>query len=175
MMTDLLKTERLRLRALCPSDAPRLQELCGNLKVARMLASIPHPYPDGLAEEWIAGRPAARESGSDYSFAIEYKADLIGVIGVERRASGNHVLGFWLGEPWWGQGLGSEAAMRIVRFAIEDLKLDELVAGHFIDNPASGRILEKCGFRETRRGPIKSLARDCESDAVFVALKPETS
>jgi len=56
-MDQILTTPRLRLRPLRPADAPRVQALCGNWNVARMLARVPHPYPDGLAEAWIAARP----------------------------------------------------------------------------------------------------------------------
>ena len=165
-----LTTCRLRLRSLCPADAPRVRDLSGNLRVARNLERVPHPYPEGLAETWIEAQSAARARGEAYVFAIELAGDLIGVIGIERRGEGDYALGYWLGEPWWGQGLMSEAAARAVRFAFEDLNLPRLVSRYFVDNPASGRILEKCGFQTVGRRPVTSRARSGEIDAVDVAL-----
>lgn len=175
-MTHTLTTPRLKLRHLRPADAPRVRALCGNLNVARMLEIVPHPYPDGLAEDWIASRQAAWRDGTAYTFAIEFEGALVGVIGIERRDSGDPVLGYWvlgywLGEPWWGQGLMSEAVAGAIGFARDKLGLKKLVSAYFTDNPASGRILEKCGFRVDRHGPLPSLARGGDADGVYVVLQ----
>ena len=153
-MDLLLSTERLLLRPLDPRDAPALQRHCGNWKVARMLARVPHPYPDGLAERWIGEQPRLRAEGLAHCFAVEQDGALIGTVGLERREAPHFELGYWLGEPWWGRGLATEAAGRAVAFAFETLAAERLASGHFVDNPASGRVLEKCGFAElgtTRR------------------------
>ena len=167
---DDLTTRRLRLRPLRPADASRLRDLCGNRRVAENLERVPHPYPEELAETWIAAQPAARARCEAYVFAIELAGDLIGVVGIERRAEGDYALGYWLGEPWWGQGLMSEAAARAVRFAFEDLNLPTLVSRYFVDNPASGRILEKCGFRVVGHRRVASMARGGEVDSVDLVL-----
>ena len=150
-MTATLTTERLVLRPLTQEDAPVVRSLCGNWAVARMLARVPHPYPEGLAEEWIAGHEADRATGTAFRFALQFESALVGVIGLEKKESGDFELGYWLGEPWWGRGLMSEAARRVVAFAFEELGAPGLGASHFLDNPASGRILESCGFRQTDR------------------------
>ena len=165
-----LTTRRLRLRPLRLADAPRVRALSGNLRVARNLERVPHPYPEGLAETWIAAQPAARARGEAYVFAMELAGDLIGVIGIERRAEGDYALGYWLGEPWWDQGLMSEAARRAVRFAFEDLNLPRLVSRYFVDNPASGRILEKCGFEIVGRRRVTSMTRGGQVDSIDLAL-----
>ncbi len=169
-MTHDLTTPRLKLRQLRPTDAPHVQALCGNLNVARMLGRVSHPYPDGRAEAWIAKQSAAWHSGTAYRFAIEFEGALAGVISIEQRDGDDHMLGYWLGEPYWGQGLMSEAARRIIRFAREDLGLKKLVADYFTDNPASGRILDRCGFRVNGHGPLPSLARGGDADGVYVVL-----
>lgn len=171
-MTQDLTTSRLLLRPPRASDAARVRALCGNWNVARMLARVPYPYPAGLAESWIAQQAVERQDGTAYVYAILPGDELFGVIGLERGKNGAHELGYWLGEPWWGQGYMSEAAARLVRFAFDDLRLDRLVSSHFTDNPASGRIQEKCGFRVTGRGRVASLSRGAEVDAVFAELSP---
>lgn len=163
LMNSTLTTDRLTLSPLDPDDAATVQRLCGNLAVARMLAAVPHPYPDGLAETWIDGHAAQRAKGTDYIFGIRLGGDLIGVIAIEQRATlDGFELGYWLGEPWWGQGLATEAVQRVVAFARDDLALERLISGCFEDNPASGRVLEKCGFRYDGDVTMWSEARGCE-------------
>lgn len=123
--------------------------LAGNWNVARMLARVPHPYTRDQAEAWIALREADWRSGGEITFCIELNGDAVGSIGLQRNASGLYELGYWLGEPWWGQEIMTEAAREVVRFALNELGAERLISGHFLDNAASGRVLEKCGFRYT--------------------------
>ncbi len=174
-MKQELTTTRLRLRPIRRNDALRVQALCNNWDVARMLSLVPYPNPVELVETWTGAQAAAWKSGSAYNFAIEYRAiehreSLIGVIGVARRDDGSYEIGYWLGEPWWGQGLMTEAVGRIVDFARAELGLDRLRSDYFADNPASGRIQEKCGFRVTGRGRLNSLSRGGKVEAVFTEL-----
>jgi RimJ/RimL family protein N-acetyltransferase len=169
-MSQALTTPRLLLRPPRPADAPRVQALCGNWNVARMLGRVPFPYPDGLAESWIAEQGPARQTGSAYNFAIELAGEMIGVVGIERRNTGDNVLGYWLGEEWWGQGLMGEAVARILRFAREDVGLTKVVATYLADNPASGRVLAKCGFLVQGQGPLPCLARGGDVDGVTTML-----
>ena len=148
-MTPTLKTERLLLRPYRPEDAGTVAEHAGNWEVAKMLARVPHPYTRDMAVTWISSHEELARSGKGYAFCIEHDGDAVGSIGLQRSSDGVYELGYWLGEPWWGDGLVSEAALRIVRWAFEDLGADRLVSGHLADNPASGRVLEKCGFRYT--------------------------
>ena len=154
-----LKTDRLTLRPFRPGDAPAVQSLLGNWKVARMTARIPHPYPDGAADAWIAGHAAERADGTAFAFAIDLTDRLVGAIGVMRVAQTDFELGYWIGEPWWGQGVATEAARRLTRFAFEDLGADRLLARHHTDNTASGRVLRNCGFQHVNDGYSWSAAQ----------------
>ena len=170
-----LTTARLRLRPIRRGDAPRVQALCNNWNVARMLSRVPYPNPFEVVEAWTGAQAAARKSGLAYNFAIEHRDGehrdgLIGVVGVARRDDGGYEIGYWLGEPWWGRGLMTEAVRRIVDFTRSELGLDRLRSDYFTDNPASGRIQEKCGFRITGRGRLNSQSRGGEVDAVFTEL-----
>ncbi len=170
-MIQKLTTARLRLRPIRRNDAPRVQALCNNWNVVRMLSRVPYPNPVELVETWTRAQAAAWDSGLAYNFVIEHKDGVIGVIGVSRHDDGGHEIGYWLGEPWWGQGLMTEAVGRVVDFARGELGLDRLRSDYFADNPASGRIQEKCGFRITGRGRLNSQSRGCEVDAVFTELE----
>jgi RimJ/RimL family protein N-acetyltransferase len=74
---------------------------------------------------------------------------LVGTAGLGRRPDGAVELGYWIARPYWGLGYATEAARAVLDIARDSLRLNTLVAGHFLDNPASGRVLEKVGFRPT--------------------------
>ncbi len=160
-MDLFLETERLRLRPFVMADAPALQAGCGNWNVARTTGRIPHPYPDGLAETWIASHGRLGESGEEHPFCVTLDGGLIGTSGLHRNGSGSHELGYWIGEPWWGQGFASEAARRLIAFAFAELGAARLTSCHFRENSASGRVLEKCGFRYTGEDSQWCEARGC--------------
>ncbi len=177
-MTFSMTTARLRLRPIRRSDAGSVQALCNNWNVARMLSRVPYPNSVEVAEGWTGAQAEARESGLAYNFAILHRDRLIGVVGVSRCDDGDpgdapggaYEIGYWLGEPWWGQGLMTEAVGRAVDFARAALGLDRLHSDYFADNPASGRVQEKCGFRITGRGHRNSLSRGCQVETVFTEL-----
>ncbi len=175
-MTFNITTARLRLRPVRRGDARPLQALCNNWNVARMLSRVPYPSPVEAVEAWTGAQAAAWASGLAYNFAIEHqdgehRNELIGVVGVSRCDDGGYEIGYWLGEPWWGQGLMTEAVGRILDFARASLGLDRLRSDYFVDNPASGRVQEKCGFRITGRGRLNSQSRGCKVEAVFTELE----
>ena len=78
-----LKTTRLSLRPFRREDGPRVRELAGVWSVAGMVGSIPHPYPEGLAESWIGLHDELRRSGRGYPFAATLNGELIGSFGIE--------------------------------------------------------------------------------------------
>ncbi len=151
-----LKTQRLTLRGFTLKDAPDVKRLAGEWEVARTLLSVPHPYEDGIAEEWISGHCSAFERGEGVNFAIDLREreELCGSIGlIINSHDANAELGYWIGVPYWGQGYATEAAREVVRYGFEQLWLHRIYAAHFGNNPASGRVLRKIGmtYEGTRR------------------------
>lgn len=148
MSLPTLRTDRLVLRPFAPADAPRIQTLAGDREVASSTLTIPHPYPDGVAEAWIAGHVAAWEARERLTLAITTATDgLIGGISLhltytDRRAE----LGYWIGRPCWNRGYATEAAAAMVGFGFDALGLHRIIARHFPRNPASGRVLTKIGM-----------------------------
>ncbi|NIP14843.1 MAG: GNAT family N-acetyltransferase [Pseudomonadales bacterium] len=160
MPAPKLTTDRLHLRAFVSEDAGSVRTLAGNLEVADTTLRIPHPYPDGAAEAWIAGLKAPSAGGTGATFAITLKAngELVGTISLMSIEAGHQAeLGYWIGVPYWGQGFCTEAGQAVVDYAFTELGLVRLHASHFSRNPASGRVLEKLGFRHegTRRGHVR--------------------
>ncbi|HWA62096.1 MAG TPA: GNAT family N-acetyltransferase [Caulobacteraceae bacterium] len=151
MAREPLKTARLTLRAPRADDAQRLAWLASDFDVARMTTGIPHPFGLADAEAFLA-KVAASDPERDAVFAVEVEGEegLCGMLGFHHRDERPAPeIGYWLGRPWWGRGLMTEAAAAAVAWADEDWGKTWLVSGHFADNPASGQVLVKAGFLYT--------------------------
>jgi RimJ/RimL family protein N-acetyltransferase len=90
------------------------------------------------AREWLAGEA--------YRFAVDLEGRMIGMADIDGITEREGTLGYWLDRAAWGRGYAFEAAHAVARFALEDVGLTRLKAGHADDNPASARILTKLGF-----------------------------
>jgi diaminopimelate epimerase len=147
-----LRTDRLTLRAIDRSDAPAIRAMMSVREVAVGVASAPHPYPPGEEHRTLDRLLRAREERRGVVFAITTTAspELIGSIGLRFDSPTTAEIGYMLARPHWNRGYATEALVAILNYAFDDLALDVVFAGHFERNPASGRVLEKCGF--TRAG-----------------------
>jgi RimJ/RimL family protein N-acetyltransferase len=141
----VLKTDRLVLRALCQRDVPVIVQLAGDRRVAENTARIPHPYTAADAEGLLA---SINQKGSETVFALELDGALIGMSGLDPRTDGAE-LGYWLGVPFWGCGYATEAVRAVIDYAFSELGHELLQSGARVSNPASRRVLEKCGFQWT--------------------------
>jgi RimJ/RimL family protein N-acetyltransferase len=150
-----LRTDRLVLRPFLLSDAATVQRLAGDRAVADTTLSIPHPYADGMAEQWIATHEGAWTRHEMATLAItEAEAGLVGAISLRIELSHRRAeLGYWIGAPYWGRGYATEAARAMVAFGFEKLSLQRIYAHHFTRNPASGRVMAKVGMR--REGTLR--------------------
>ncbi len=169
-MRAQMKTARLLLRWLEREDAIPVQAGCNNWNVARMLAVVPYPYPDGHAQEWIAGHADQRASGQGSPYAITLEGELIGVVGIDNQKSGDFELGYWIGEPYWGKGFATEAAQAAVTIGFADLGADRLTSGHYEENPASGNVLKKCGFEYSGKSKRPCLARGEDMPSIDLTM-----
>lgn len=170
-----LTTRSLILRPFRSADAPSVRALAGQWEVARMTDIIPHPYPEGVAEQWIATHDHKHAQGADHIFAITRDDQCIGSIALESdikkgATGGTAVLGYWLGLPYWGQGFASEAVGAVIALAFGKLDKPCLISDCFADNLASRRVLAKMGFIEGGHGTMQSVARGCEVPSVSLAL-----
>ncbi len=147
----VLQTNCLLLRAFFLADAAEVQRLAGDFAVADTTANIPHPYPDGGAEEWISSQQGHYEKGEQIVFAMELRAtgQLVGAIALHKLGSMDEhgELGYWVGVPYWGQGYCSEAVAALLAYGFTTLKLNRIYAYHLKRNPASGRVMEKNGMQ----------------------------
>jgi RimJ/RimL family protein N-acetyltransferase len=142
-ITFAIKTARLLLRPPAPEDAARINLLAGDYNVASMTGTIPHPYSERQAAEWIASVHAGEEG---IVFAILRDDQLVGCTGYRAFGDDHAELGYWIGKPYWGMGYATEAVEALIVYAFDTDRFDYLLAGHFIDNPASERVIRKLGF-----------------------------
>ncbi len=164
-MKETIETERLLLRPLEGQDAGRLAYLLGEYDVAKMTATVPHPYLPISAEGWLMIQSGPRKRGERYNFAVTTKRDgLIVSSGITLRsdvgAENVWEIGYWIGKPYWGEGYASEAGEALMEWARRETGAEAFTAGHFHDNPASGRILAKLGFEHTGTQEAYGLARN---------------
>lgn len=143
------RTERLLLRPGWREDAPALCRAVADEGIVRNLAKAPWPYGLADAEAFLAREPKAHEASSLIFLRGEGAPELVGSIGFGRTPDDELELGYWIARPHWGRGIATEAGRAVLAYARESLRLPRLVAGHFLDNPASGRVLEKLGFAAT--------------------------
>jgi RimJ/RimL family protein N-acetyltransferase len=154
-----IRTERLFLRPAFPEDWREIHRGLSDSCVARMLASAPLPYTEENAREFCAGQAARGPLSFVVTLPGQPGAPVIGTLGIGPRGDEPHELGYWFARDHWGQGYATEAARGALRTA-RALGVESVAAGHFLENPASGRVLRKCGFAETGEiRPVRSAAR----------------
>ena len=103
----------------------QIERLAGDWEIARFTANIPHPYPPGSAAPWIEETWAEARAGKKIVAAIERRADgaLVGCVELDlTQGPGLGVLGFWVGRPYWGAGIASEAASAVIALGFDALR-----------------------------------------------------
>jgi ribosomal-protein-alanine N-acetyltransferase len=146
-----LETARLLLRQFALSDAADVQRLAGDRAIADTTLMIPHPYEDGMAEQWIGTHAPKFDSGEQMTLAIILgeSGHLVGAVSLSIDARFDRAeLGYWVGKPYWGRGYCTEASRAVVDWGFRELRLNRVFATHFKRNPASGRVMQKLGMTE---------------------------
>jgi RimJ/RimL family protein N-acetyltransferase len=167
MSLPILETPRLILRPLRRGDEPDFLALAGDWEVARMTSDIPHPLLPMHARAWL------KPNANDVRYAIDMHGRMIGSTGYFRRRSGAAELGFWIGRHHWGMGIATEAAAAVVRRGFSVDGHTAFSSAHFVDNPASARVLEKLGFEAIGHSRMWCSARGMEVEAVGLWLTRE--
>ena len=146
-MTPVLHTARLLLRPLRPADAAAVAALVNDWDVVRMTGSLPFPYRIGDAHRFI--ERAGKRGPLEFAVCTDR---LIGCVGA------GHGLAYVLGRAHWGRGYATEAAVAALDAYFAEPTNRSLYASAFLDNPASGRVLDKLGFV-----PIRQTFKPCKA------------
>lgn len=145
----VLETERLILRAPRLGDAKVVAALANDKRIAENTRRMPHPYSRADADDFISG---VNTPGGETAFLITTRAGVVlGACGIAGQDDAPEI-GYWLGVKYWSKGYATEAVRALVDFAFTELDHETLNAGARVTNPASRRILEKCGFQWTGVG-----------------------
>lgn len=142
-----LELERSTLRSWREEDVETLAKYANNRKIWRNLRdSFPFPYTLETAEDWVA---IASSQEPETNFAIVVDGQAVGGIGLELQEDvfrKSAEMGYWLGEPFWGRGIVSEAVVALTSWGFENIYLERIFAGVFSWNPGSVKVLEKAGY-----------------------------
>ena len=164
------RTQRLLLRPGWAEDAPALAAAISDERIVRNLATAPWPYGLRDAEAFLA---SPRDPVLPSMLVFERTGGaprLVGSCGLGRRPSGAVELGYWIARAHWGRGFATEAGGALIDIA-RTLGLTQLEGSHFVDNPASARVLEKLGFKPIGiTAPRMSCARGVEADSRLLRL-----
>ena len=139
----------VRLRTLQEEDIEPMARLANNRKIWKNLRDVfPYPYTKGSAERFVRIK---QQEQLPFTFAITDHGAFAGVIGLEPKTDiyrKGAEIGYWVGEPFWGRGIATQAVQHLTEYALKELCLIRLEAGVFSHNVASRKVLEKCGFQQ---------------------------
>ncbi len=144
-----LHTPRLHLRKMQVEDVPALVKYADNKNISDYILNMPYPYREPDAVLRIRSVLEGFKNKTRYVFAVisKERAEMIGEVSLHLDRDASAQLGYWIGEPFWGQGLATEAAGAVVRFGLETLGLERIFATFDAENGASERVLVKCGLK----------------------------
>nr|WP_320160292.1 GNAT family protein [uncultured Methanoregula sp.] len=141
-----LETSKAILRSWSPSDAESVARHANNPRIAAgMRDAFPHPYTLEDAHRFIEMARGSR----NLFLSIETGGEAVGGIGIHYLDDVYHrtgEIGYWLSESFWSRGIVTEAVQSLVPTVFRQTDLVRIQAGIFANNPASARVLEKCGF-----------------------------
>jgi ribosomal-protein-alanine N-acetyltransferase len=149
----LVVNDQIHLSELQASDKPALLQHLTDRDIYDRTLRIPFPYTDAAADEWFALVAGVTErQGRPVHWAIRTADDALiggcGFDGFQVGKSHRGEVGYWLAKTYWGRGIMTAVVQRVCRLAFEEFGLAKITAHVFMSNPASARVLEKCGFRE---------------------------
>lgn len=168
-MNVTLQTQRLLLRPAQVGDAEPIARYLNDFDVAGNLARVPFPYHLGDARAWLRTRRPDLPI-EDTNFSIELPGHgLVGHVGFHLGGQGP-IIGYWLGKPFWGQGIMTEAVVACLGWFFDASPAPVIYSGVFHFNAASLAIQTKLGFTEIGRSTLLCLARGAEVEHIDTQL-----
>jgi len=150
---NIVVNDQVHLSEFRSSDKPALVQHLNDRDIYDRTLRIPFPYTDATADEWLAlVAKITEQQGRPVQFAIRSADDALiggcGFDGFQVGKSHRAEVGYWLAKPYWGQGIMTAVVQRVCMHGIDEFGLVKITAHVFSHNPASARVLEKCGFQE---------------------------
>ena len=152
-----MENDRILLRPWLESDAPALFKYASDPEVGPRAGWPPHKsVEESLEESLEIIRTVFRDATCSWAIVLKETGEAIGAMGYGPSCQcnlpareGEPLIGYWVGRPYWNRGICSEALRLMIDHIRQTTEIKSLISGHFIDNPASGRVMEKCGFVPT--------------------------
>ncbi|PIQ14876.1 MAG: GNAT family N-acetyltransferase [Flavobacteriales bacterium CG18_big_fil_WC_8_21_14_2_50_32_9] len=147
----IITTKKLILRKIEENDIPTILELMKEKAISEVTLNIPFPYSENDARFWINMARKGFENKNQYIFGIEDTATNNFIGGIDLAIEPNFdraEVGYWLGKPYWNKGYCSDALATIINFGFEQLNLNKIFGVHIFENPASGKVMQKCGMQK---------------------------
>lgn len=149
----IVVNDQVHLSEFRSSDKDALIEHLNDRDIYERTLRIPFPYTDASADEWLAlVAKVTKQQSRPVHFAIRTADDALiggcGFDGFQVGKSHRAEVGYWLAKPFWGRGIMTAVVQRVCQHAFEEFGLVKITAHVFTYNPASARVLEKCGFQE---------------------------
>jgi RimJ/RimL family protein N-acetyltransferase len=169
----ILTTVGLLIREFLLDDWPAMQRIGGHPSVAPTLATVTSPWVDVEVKTWsvrslFRGRPGFRAA------IVLSGVGVIGSLGLDKTPGPeNQSCAYFIDPAYWGQGYATEALWCFLKTFGPRFDLSEIGANHFEDNPASGAVLRKLGFKKSGSGMAKSQARLEPAPVTLYRLKLE--
>ena len=155
------KTPNLSLSPFGPQHLDFVQKTASQWSVAQWLSRVPHPYPEDGAQTFLklAGESFAAGQGVRWVVSDRHSGEMLGFVGLDAKSQDHEPwhIGYWFAPEAWGRGVATEAAFHVLTFAFWYMELPEIWSGFHVENHASKRVLEKCGFDGWTEGTIETL------------------
>ena len=173
MLSLDISTPRLVLRPVSTTDAHAITVHVADPRIHRNVGRIPPGQTQDQTLAFLKTVQDGHAAGTDHVCAIERKGELVGCVGAHRASRRDlYELGYWIAPTAWGEGYATEAAHALMDRLQARAGMRAMTAGHFVDNPVSGRVLRKLGFLPCGRRPFHSLGRGADverRDMIWVA------
>jgi RimJ/RimL family protein N-acetyltransferase len=150
LFSTAFETERLVARAPVENDIPAIVNHLSNPAISLTTLTIPYPYSESAARQWIDKAVQERISELAYTFVLELKlnSEVIGAIGLHMAPLHDRAeAGYWIAEEYWNQGYATEALTGLIRFGFDKLNLNKIYTTHMDLNPSSGKVMLKAGMK----------------------------
>ncbi len=167
----IVVNEQIHLSELVPADRAACVRYLNDRDIYDQTLRIPYPYTEADFDRWLGiAEETTRQQGRPAHWAIRQQdGSVIGGLGFQNLAIGKShqaQIGYWLGKPFWGRGIMTTVVRRVCAYAQEEFGLVRITAHVFIGNPASARVLEKCGF--VQEGILR---KECLKEGRYLDVK----
>lgn len=146
-MKSIIKNKDIILRKLKLSDKMLIYEYCKDKSLSRWIYTMSYPYTKNNALKYIKKMNNLWKKKKYYDFAIIYKGEFVGTMGIHIITEYKGEIGYWVGKPFWGQGIAVKAAKLLMKESFKTLKLHKIFARTRKDNKSSERVMKKLGMK----------------------------